>query len=378
MADNMKKDKAKILYVDDEVINLKSFELSFEDEYTVLTSSNPIKAIEILKNENEISIIITDQRMSGMSGTDFLEHCIELYPDSVRILLSAYTDKEDMLNAINTGKVYNYIVKPWTEADVREILSKALEKYYLVKENKRLVEELKQKIQLLETTQEKLIQQEKKSIVIDLSRGLYHEIKNQLNPISMLELLKHEVSDDSKQFIDYIIDSKDRIIGLIDEVRYLVKGEDVNYEIQEMNIAEVINEAVILYKMNNENNRESIELDLKYSGMAKLNKNKIIQVLLNLINNAQYAISNQKKGKIVIKTEQENNFVKIYIIDNGSGIEQEKLDKIWDPFYTTKGILGTGIGLDICKRIITGHNGTISCQSELEVGSTFMFTLEIP
>ena len=235
-------------------------------------------------------------------------------------------------------------------------------------------------VQSVKRAEEKLIQQEKRAVVGDLAVGIIHEMKNQLTTIGYLDLILDKLpaeAEEEKQFAKFIFDSRDRMIGIIDEIRGLARNEESDYELRVDNLEHVITEAIQLAKMDSEVKSKDIFFESHYNGDSVINKNKIIQVLLNLIRNAAQAIENIENGKIRVLTETKEPFVLVEIIDNGIGIEKEKLERIWKPFFSTKGEKGTGVGLDICKRIIEGHKGIISCESELNKGTTFTFSLLI-
>ncbi|NJM15323.1 MAG: response regulator [Bacteroidales bacterium] len=139
---NNNKLKDAILYVDDEQANLDGFLFTFRREYDVYTALNANDALDILQ-ERHVKIVISDQRMPGMQGTDLLEIVSEKYPNTVRILLTAFTDADATVNAINKGKVYRYITKPWVKQELQATLQNALESYKLRDENSRLLENLK-------------------------------------------------------------------------------------------------------------------------------------------------------------------------------------------------------------------------------------------
>ena len=111
MANN---DKITILYVDDELNNLVSFKAVFRIKYNIYTAISGEEAISILKNK-AVHIIITDQRMPNMTGVEFLESIIEEHPDPIRILLTGYADMNAVIDAINKGKIFHYLTKPWNE-----------------------------------------------------------------------------------------------------------------------------------------------------------------------------------------------------------------------------------------------------------------------
>lgn len=132
-----------VLYVDDEVNNLNSFKAAFRRDFEIYTASSAREGRKILEN-NEIGVIITDQRMPVITGIEFLESIIPIYPDTIRILLTGFSDINAVMDAINRGQVYKYLVKPWQNDELKMYIENALEIYHLRKENK----ELSHKLQL--------------------------------------------------------------------------------------------------------------------------------------------------------------------------------------------------------------------------------------
>lgn len=121
--------KICVLYVDDEPNNLFSFKATFRLKYNVLTSVNPIEALDIVKKNTDIEIIITDQRMPQMSGVEFLEKVLEINQLPIRIVLTGYADMNDTIAMVNKGKIFHYLQKPWKEEEVDAIIYKGYEHY---------------------------------------------------------------------------------------------------------------------------------------------------------------------------------------------------------------------------------------------------------
>ncbi len=133
-----------ILYVDDEPHNLTVFEAAFEDYYDVHTAICGRRAIEILRGR-EIHLVIADQRMPEMTGVQLLEVVLGEFPDAVRMVLTGYVDVDAIIKAINTGRIYQYVTKPWDEKELKVVIDRALETYLLRRRNRALMEELQQK-----------------------------------------------------------------------------------------------------------------------------------------------------------------------------------------------------------------------------------------
>jgi response regulator RpfG family c-di-GMP phosphodiesterase len=133
--------KINILYVDDEENNLISFKATFRLKYHVLTALSGEEAFKILESK-PVEIIVTDQRMPAMTGVEFLEKVIEKFPDPIRILLTGYADMTAVVDAVNKGKIFHYVTKPWDEEELNSTISRAYAKYLEKSELKSMNEKL--------------------------------------------------------------------------------------------------------------------------------------------------------------------------------------------------------------------------------------------
>ena len=125
----------RILFVDDEENVLKAMQRIFRREnYTMLTASSGAEALDILQKEL-VHVVISDHRMPGMTGADLLRKIKELYPQTIRIMLTGHADVNAIMGAVNEGAVYKFITKPWNDDDLRLTVSLALEQYDLIREN---------------------------------------------------------------------------------------------------------------------------------------------------------------------------------------------------------------------------------------------------
>lgn len=125
--------KPKILVVDDEPDNLDLLYRTFYQDYKVLKAQSGPAALEILAKERDIAVIISDQRMPQMSGTEFLSLTATQYPDTIRIILTGYTDVEDLVEAINSGKVFKYVTKPWEAEELQGVVRQAIDTHNVLK-----------------------------------------------------------------------------------------------------------------------------------------------------------------------------------------------------------------------------------------------------
>ena len=144
------KEPVKVLYIDDEENNLIAFKAAFRRDFKVFTAQSADEARDILKNNENFDVIITDQRMPKETGVEFLVSILDSYPDPIRILLTGYSDIEAVIDAINEGQVYRYITKPWNEEDLRNTIKNAAEVHRLRKQNEILLQKLEKANQQLE------------------------------------------------------------------------------------------------------------------------------------------------------------------------------------------------------------------------------------
>jgi phosphoserine phosphatase RsbU/P len=131
-----------ILVVDDEIANLQKLRRTFINRYSVLTASSGIEALDLIRNNGDIAVMIVDQRMPDMTGVDFIRQTLEILPWAVRIILTGFTDVDVLMDAINSCKVYRYIVKPWDPPDMLITVERGLEANRLARENEQFRKEL--------------------------------------------------------------------------------------------------------------------------------------------------------------------------------------------------------------------------------------------
>ncbi len=132
-----------LLVVDDEQDNLDAFRFNFKKTFTILTAQSGPEALEVL-GANDVAVIVTDQRMPKMTGLELLREAQNVRPDAVGIILTAFTDIDVLIDSINQGQIYRYITKPWEAKELRGVMTQAIERFHLQRENRRLNEQLRQ------------------------------------------------------------------------------------------------------------------------------------------------------------------------------------------------------------------------------------------
>lgn len=281
---------------------------------------------------------------------------------------------------IGVFQVLNKINGSFTEEDKEyalafaSIAAVAIENSRLIEKQKEQYELLQKAYEELQAAQETIIKQEKFATIGQLASGISHEIKNQLGVVMAVEAIKKMHPDNPRiqMYTQLIIDARNRIISLLDEIRDFAKKKD--YEKSEVELIPLIKNTISICELDKDLNTIKIIFEPVKGISPRIigNADKIQQVLINLIRNAGHA--SEPKSRIEIFIEPADNFWIIKIKDYGKGIPDEIKEKVWEPFFTTKSS-GTGLGLDICKKIIENHNGQIWFDSKVNAGTTFYIKL---
>lgn len=243
-------------------------------------------------------------------------------------------------------------------------------------------EELEQHIKLLNQAKIKLVASEKLAALGELTAGIAHEINNPTAVIlGNVELLQLELGDDTqrvKEELDAIHEQIDRIRNITRSLLQYSRQGGVQDEITWHHVNLIVEESLTLVRSGTKSYDVKVEAQLEAKCCIEANRHQLLQVLINLQMNGVHAMDD--KGLLKVKTEDwiDNNGkvlgAVVHIIDHGCGISKENLERIFNPFFTTRRS-GTGLGLSVSQGIISGIGGEIEVQSELDEGSTFSIYL---
>ncbi len=376
----MENKKFNILYVDDEEDNLRIFRASFRREFNVFIASNTILAKEILYN-NDIHVIITDQRMPDKTGVEFLEEIVNDFPDVVRIILTAFSDTTDIIRAINKVGIYRYLTKPWDIDDLTMTIKSAINNFMLKRQNRDLVINLQHTNEELIKANEDLKQRNK-----ELDEYVYrisHEVRAPISSImGLFYLLKNLENDNDIQTIKYYLNLIEQNINKLDifirSVLQYSATKDFEPQIEEINFEKLTNECIKEFFPQGISEKIKIRTHIHTSTPFFSDIGLLKTVFRNLLENAiKYAKSNTTEHLITISVNGNDTKASIQFADNGIGIPKQYQEKIFDMFYRANDYSnGSGLGLYIVKLAIERLGATIRLESEENKGTTFF--LEIP
>ncbi|MDB5211979.1 MAG: response regulator [Sediminibacterium sp.] len=145
----MEEQKINVLYIDDEPNNIVSFKAAFRRVFNIFSAESAEEGKKVLEQEN-IHVILSDQRMPKTTGIEFFQSILETYPDPIRILITGYTDINAVIDAINLGQVYKYLTKPWIEEEVKTSIKNSFEVFDLRTKNRELTAKLMEANEKLE------------------------------------------------------------------------------------------------------------------------------------------------------------------------------------------------------------------------------------
>ncbi|MGQ0505216.1 MAG: sensor histidine kinase [Myxococcaceae bacterium] len=380
----MAADEPAVLYVDDEKINLRVFEANFRSRFWVITCSTGEEAVQLLTTRgHEIGVLISDQRMPGMTGVELLSQAKELSPDTQRMVITAYSDMQAVMEAVNLGQVSRYFVKPWVKEDLANALEDSLRIFRL-------------QVRLREF-QTQLLQSVRLATIGQVSAGIAHELMNPVSYMSqnvaslradletlsayvrnMLEKNPDKEVSDSLAELPSVIDDVELGAKHIREVALGVRAHARGEDRETTNdLKETANFAVRLARAEV---RERARLVVEGPSVrVRGGPVKICQVLLNLIVNAAQAVDGLgRQGLIEVRWHQEDGNVLLSVKDNGCGIPQNLLEKVFQPLFTTKAVgVGTGLGLGISRDFVRDAGGDLRLISVPQEGTTIEITLPV-
>ena len=349
----------KVLYIDDEENNLHAFKAGFRRQYEIYTAISAAEGLKILENVS-VHVIIADQRMPGITGVEFFKSITDTYPDPTRILLTGYTDIEALADAINEGHIYRYITKPWNELELHNSIKNAYDAY-------------KSKIDL----RNKILELEKTND--ELNRFIYsisHELRAPLvSVIGIVNLVKMEdLFESSGDYWKLIETCSNKLDYYIQKTLQYYKNNKTKSDQSPVDFQKLIDDLIGLYNYASKDTKFTVEVEQSETFIGDAFRIEVI--LGNLISNAiNYQKINEPNKRVGINVKVDHQKAEISVSDNGIGILDEHLEKIFAQFFKGKNHHGSGLGLFIVKEALNKINGKISVSSNTVDGTTFKITL---
>lgn len=362
-----------VLYVDDEPKARLYFVQAFEDDFMIYTAGDAHEAMDILEaHSSDIGVLVSDQRMPGEKGVELLEKARKLNPNLVRILVTAYSDYQTVVDAVNNGRVFRYLHKPWNPHELLGVLHHALDYYSALIERENL-------LNLKAETIRQMQMADKVGSMGILAEGLNHHLRNALTAIRAFVDLSPNSADgmfnaqpSSEQglwleFRKHAQSQLDRIYSLLNHVSQASPHRPKTTE-QSINIADIISKVYSVYDHAYSEKSVAVFLDLDPSTPEIPVNTERFQQLWRLIFTEELTHLSRGDELVIAVTPAQDlagrNVVRICIRDTGDWPAEEDYDNLFDPFFVrTNQPEDFGVNMMACYSIVHLHGGTITAKS---------------
>ena len=378
----MSKESIRVLVIEDDTNHVRLVQAYLERskhyDYEMMSRHNAASGIACI-SDNDFDVVLLDLGLPDSKGLETLQSIQSLRPGLPVVIHSALADEAIAIEAVKCG-AQDYLVKGQATGEVMtRALNYAIERKRAAEELHKAHKQLQETHEKLKASQEQLIQAEKMSAIGTMVAGVAHELNNPLTAIIQFARYcgKFTDTEDSRyEILQDIVHEGQRCAAIVrDLLTFSTMGEPEDVESQDCNtiLDRVLN--LIRYRVENEN--VTLSRDIPESlPLLQVKVNEIQQVLLNLITNALDAVRSSDRKEINISVRPEGRHMQITITDTGIGIPGESLNRIFDPFYTTKPPgRGTGLGLTVTRNIVNPYGGEIYCQSDPGNGTRIVVTL---
>jgi signal transduction histidine kinase len=389
--------RGALLVVDDEPAITASIAGQLRGSYRVLTATGAEDAQALWRSE-DVSVVLSDQRMPGVTGTELLSRSADEYEDVTRLLMTGYADIEAVILAVNQGKVYHYLVKPWQPGELERVVDKAFEHNCLLRDRRVLTDQLRQSNAELESkVKDRTKELEVKNGLLEelnLTKNRFlgmaaHDLRNPSgNIVALVETIIDENMSISREerleMLGLIRSEAQGMLNLLGQLLDISKIDAGKLELrpEPTLLAIYVEETTKRHRLLAERKKITLSSDVAIGLPAIVfDRQRIRQVLSNLLSNAiKYSSCNTA---VVLQVCAAPGNVEFSVLDQGQGLRPEEIPKLFGAFQRgsakpTGGEDSTGLGLCICKKIVDAHGGRIGVESELGRGSRFWFTLPAP
>jgi two-component system sensor histidine kinase/response regulator len=371
-----------VLVVDDEPASVRAVARALADDCRVVTATTGTQGLAALTAER-IALMIVDQRMPEMTGTELLARSAGQHPDIIRVLLTGYTDVETLVDAINAGQVYYYLTKPWEPRELRLIVRRGLERYEVEGDRRRLLGELEQAYARVRR------EADQKGRLLALAA---HELGTPLHLLSNALTLMAEAGlpPRTHPWLDTAHRSAEWLGRVLAQINNGARwhGGSLKLHRSAVDLTAVLHALQTTFRPVVTARRLTLHVDIPNAlPTLHVDRTWFARALANLLSNAVRFTPDG--GSITLAAAARATTLEIRVTDTGIGIEPSLLDEVFEPFSAACGDValhtsgrfefgsrGLGLGLAVTKAIVDEHGGTIAVQSAVGAGS--QFTISFP
>ncbi|MXV14381.1 hybrid sensor histidine kinase/response regulator [Hufsiella ginkgonis] len=355
--------KIKILYIDDEPNNLTGFKASFRIDYQVFTALDTTEAEIILEKHPDIHVIFCDQRMPVKTGVEFFGEMRSRFPLPVRILLTAYTDIESVIDAINHGHIFRYVKKPWNDADIMSAIEEA-NKFYI-----------SNSLLTVKNEELKIAYNELDKFAYSVSHDIRGPLSGILGAINVAANLNSVTEmKEMLALMEKSVKKLDVFILSMHDYYTLQRGE---LQLTEIDMNYLVAGMQDMYKVYANAHQISFTAEVNQQEPFRCDAFILKLILNNLLSNAfKYQRKELDNKRVALRIEVSRGTATFWVADNGIGIPRHHTEEIFTLFFrATSQEAGSGFGLYNVKDALIKLNGDIKVDSVLGEGTTFTITI---
>ncbi len=370
-----------ILYIDDEMKSLKYFEAIFDTLAPIYIANSPEEGFEFFQKHHErIGVVMSDKKMPGESGIELLNRIRAVNPNPLRFLVTAFSDLDAAVEALNGGLLYSYLTKPWDPEDLEHRLSKALAHFCLERERERLIREKAEACQ-------HLLMADKVASIGILSTGLNHHLRNALTVMrTFYDLLPYQLEDeiegepkDQAFFRDFYGEVGGQIERMTSILSNLSEGAKMNgLQLSEgIDLAKTLREAGDLVLQG----RPDIQFEIKApEDLPEMvgDLQKLSQMARFLFEESRSVLRFGGDIEVFLSAIDGGSDIQVVFLDNGDSVPEEDLARLFDPFYVRANLpeeLGTN--LMACYLTVFHHGGTIRAERSTDGRNAVILSLPV-
>lgn len=373
-----------VLIVDDDAPNLDVLASVLEDDYTVHKAESGSEALKVLE-ANPLDVIIADQRMPEMTGVELLERVSRDRPDIAGILLTAYTDSDTIIAAINRAGAFRFLTKPWEPYGIRIAVAQAMKYVYQRRALERLLtlltkrnEELRKALEDLEAAQERMLHLERLSTLGRLTAGIAHDLRNFIMGLNLIEEefdRRDDLDEGLRETVRVGLMGLRNLTATLDTLREFASGGRTKIRLHPVAPAKVLQDSLTIMRGDVDFRRRKVLVHLS-EGLPQVlgDHQRLVQVMVNLLRNAVQATKAGQTIAVEASTDHQGRVV-LAVEDEGPGIPPEVRDHLFEAFFTSKGDEGMGMGLYMARLIVEDHGGEVRYGPSRLGGARFSVTL---
>ncbi len=351
-----------VLLVDDEELNLRALRAFLEDRWRVYVAASGKEGLEIAEAV-PLDVVIADQRMPGMTGLQMLEELRRRRPDVAGIVLTAFADMAALESAINRAGVFRFLRKPSEPAEIVQAIEQASAVVVQRRTIEKLVKLLARRTDELQTQQEMLLHLERLGTLGQLTAGITHDLRHLMVAFRSAEAEfanAPSIPSGLREIVTLGLQGAETMQRTLATLHEFVRTGSLALDLRDVDPAAIVTDALSIARMDPTFKLHVVKVDAARNlPLVRADRQKLMQVIVNLVRNALYATRPEEAIRVSVGASSQGE-VGIAVEDDGPGVPPEIRERLFQPFASSKGEGGLGLGLYMARLIAVAHGGALA------------------